>query len=327
MVVRTNRLTQITAALAVAAVTASLLAGCDTKPSKIVLGGARKDNDVVVTPPSTGGEIGAGGSVNSNVLPDKVSYDEAELAFTEKRYGDAADLFGVYTKNKPENPWGFYMLGLSSWKSGKLDEAKTGFEKSLELDPRHIKSLLNLTRVLLEQGKSDEALEKVQAGLAIDSTSADGYRLLGRVQGQLGHTEEAITAYQRSIEQDSLDAWSMNNLGHLLLDQGKVSDALPLLARATEIKPENPLFQNNLGMALELSGHNASAAKAYEAALAADSGYAKATVNLARVSQLKKEGEEEVDIASIARSLEVTIRGWRSARGAEPVSGKGSSEQ
>ena len=47
--------------------------------------------------------------------PGEVTYDEAEDAYRERRYRDAVMLFTRYTELKAENPWGFYMLGLSAW--------------------------------------------------------------------------------------------------------------------------------------------------------------------------------------------------------------------
>jgi len=38
--------------------------------------------------------------------------------FNEKRYDEAVRLFNTYTTEKPDNVWGFYMLGLSAWKTG-----------------------------------------------------------------------------------------------------------------------------------------------------------------------------------------------------------------
>ena len=80
--------------------------------------------------------------------PKEVTYEEAEAAFHEKRYGEAADMFASYTERKSENPWGFYMLGLSAWKAGDLEQAEAAFNQSLELDQRHVKSYLSLSRVL-----------------------------------------------------------------------------------------------------------------------------------------------------------------------------------
>ena len=52
-------------------------------------------------------------------VPTNVSYETADSAFRARQYGTAADMFDAYTKRRPRNSWGFYMLGLSSWKAGE----------------------------------------------------------------------------------------------------------------------------------------------------------------------------------------------------------------
>ena len=44
------------------------------------------------------------------------------------------------------------MLGLSAWKAGDHDRATSAFDRALQLDPNHRKSLFNSSRVLLEMG-------------------------------------------------------------------------------------------------------------------------------------------------------------------------------
>ena len=112
--------------------------------------------------------------------------------------------------------------------------ARESFERSIELDPSHVKSLLNLTRVLLELNEPREASERVFAALALDSTSAETYRLVGRVQTALGETDAAIDSYRAALALDSHDAWAMNNMGLLLIQLGRFEEALRPLARAVQ---------------------------------------------------------------------------------------------
>jgi tetratricopeptide (TPR) repeat protein len=248
-------------------------------------------------------------------IPENVSFATAESAYTSKKYREAADMFGVYVQRKPENAWGHYMLGLSAWKSGDLERARGAFEKSIELDPKHVKSLLNLTRVLLEQGQPKLALEKVTTAQEIDSSSSEVYRLMGRVQTALSEPDSAIESYQVALTLDTTDVWSMNNMGLILIQHERFDEALPPLARAVQLRPGSPVFQNNLGIALEHGGHFVAAAEAYRAAIAADGGYAKASVSLARVDGLSDDpNSEPVELAFLAEEFGRALEGWRQAR-------------
>src|SRR5438046_9329339 len=100
------------------------------------------------------------------------------------------------------------MLGLSAWKTGDRDAAVRAFTQALEKDSTHVKSRLNLSRVLIEQGKAQEALPYVEGVVTIDSTSNEAYRLLGRGKRKPGDSSGAIDANKRATALDELDARS-----------------------------------------------------------------------------------------------------------------------
>ena len=259
--------------------------------------------------------------VTVSVAPEPVSFETAQGAYTERRYAEATELFARYVEDQPENPWGHYMVGLSAWKSGDLERAEDAFHGALELDPRHVKSLVNLSRVLLEQERGGEALETLERAVTLDSASGEVSRLRGVALHDLGRVEEATEAYRRAIVLDGGDAWAMNNLGLLFIQQERFWEALGPLARAIELRSDVPVFQNNLGVALERSGHLVAAATAYRNALAADATYVKASVNLARVDGREDEpGVVPIDLGLLAQEFVEEVERWSGATvGDEPV--------
>ncbi len=252
------------------------------------------------------------GSPVEPVVIGPVRFERAESSFTARRYEEAVGLFAVYTRDTPENPWGFYMLGLSTWKSGDRINAAQAFRKALELDSTHVKSRLNLSRVLIEDGRPDEALEQLELVRAGDATLGEVQRLIGRAHDARGEVEQAIAAYQRAIVLDTTDVWAMNNLGVLLVQQGRAGEALGPLVRATALRPTSPVFQNNLGTALEASGHRIAAGIAYGAALAADSTYEKARISLERTSTVDESvPDTPIDLDLVAREFVSQIERWK----------------
>lgn len=244
-----------------------------------------------------------------------VTYEQAESAYTQRRFDEATEMFGAYVERKPENPWGYYMLGLSAWKSGDLERARIALERSNELDPAHVKTLLNLGRVLLDQDRAGEAKERVEAALALDSTSGEVHRMLGRVHFALGSMDEAVEAYRTALTIDPAEAWSMNNLALIYIQQERFEDALGPLARAVQLRPGAPVFQNNLGIALEGAGHIGAAREAFLAAVAADSTYAKAQGSLTRVEGIEEDpGMIPVELSVLADAFEREVQRWREER-------------
>jgi predicted Zn-dependent protease len=273
----------------------------------------------IVSAATTTGSSETTGSVSPAV---PVTYEHAESAFGARHYPEATQLFTSYTDSNPENPWGYYMLGLSAWRSGDRETAAGAFDRALQLDPSHRKSLFNSSRVLLELGQPKEALERIEKALTLEPMSSEGLRLLGRARYQLGQVEGAVAAYQRALGLDDRDVWSMNNLGLIYIEQDRSSEALPPLALAVELRSNAPVFQNNLGMALERSGHPAAAAKAYEAAIALDSTYRKASISLARITAGIPESDSvTVDLTALAQQFQSEIEGWRGSRDSTTVPG------
>ena len=242
------------------------------------------------------------------VVPEDLTYTMAESAFTAKRYSEATEMFSVLASEQPDAAWNHYMLGLAAWKAGQPDRAERAFTAAIERDPKHVKSELNLTRVLLDMRRPEEALTHVQQALVLDSVSAEGWRLLGRVRGQLNEVEPALTAYRKAVALDDKDVWSMNNMGLVLIEAGRFEEALGPLARATELAPTAPVYQNNLGMALERTGHYTAAAEAYRTALTNDSTYKRASVSLARVEQLTESPTlVAVDLKGLSSTFAIEI--------------------
>lgn len=244
------------------------------------------------------------------VVPENVSYSAAESAYTSRHYSDAVTMFDAYTKHKPDNAWGYYMLGLSAWKTGQLDRAADAFETAIEKDPKQVKAMVNLSRVLLDQDKPSQALEQIQAALALDSTAGSHWRVLGRVDARLGRVDDAIDAYRRAIQIDSSDTWAMNDMGLVLIDNGRYTDALGPLARAVQLDSSVAIFQNNLGLALERTGHVTAAKAAFENALKSDSTYAKAKVSLSRVGgETEAKDLEPVDLDALGHQFAAETAG------------------
>src|SRR5438046_3549358 len=245
------------------------------------------------------------------VISGPVTFEMADSAYRERRYDDATVLFKTYTEGRPSNAWGFYMLGLSAWKSGDRAQAESAFVQALTIDSTHVKSHLNLSRVLLESGQPDSALVHIEAAIALDSTSSEPLRLQGRVFEAQGKTDDAIVAYQHAIVKNDSDTWAMNNLGTLYFQLQRFEDAIGPLARANEIEDNVATFHNNLGMALELTGRFEQSVEQYRAAVAIEGTYGKAVSNLQRGQLVKQDPSvTPADLSERSKQFQDQISKW-----------------
>jgi Flp pilus assembly protein TadD len=289
---------QMTAALLVFALAAVGCSKDEAWETKVQESEPAKARPASMVSPSPLGDKGLDGAVPKIAGP--ASFADGEAAYKAGNYGEATRVFEQYTGEKPDNAWGHYMLGLSASKSGDPAKAEKAFDEALRIDPDHFKSLVNLSRVLIDQGRFDDAITRLTHAGEIDPNSAEVHRLLGRTYAAQGKSDDAVQAYKRAIELDGKDAWSMNNLGLVFLEQGRPGDALPLLAKAVVLRKDVAIFHNNLGMALEHTGRFMAAATEYRGALQADPNYAKAQQNLARVEAVKVDSEEPFDLEATA---------------------------
>lgn len=235
------------------------------------------------------------------VISGPVRYETAESAWRDGRYGDAVVLFTRYTEDRPGNPWGHYMLGLAARRTGDLATAERAFETALTADPDHVKSLLNLSRTLLDADRPGDALTKAERAVELDPGSSDAYRLRGLAYAGLGQEFDAIESYRQAILLDPADAWSANNLGLLHIRAGRFDEAVGPLAQAITVQPDVTVFRNNLGVALEHIGAWGQASAQY--GVAADGGHQRATASQVRILPLIGEGEPVVDLDERAREF------------------------
>lgn len=297
-----------------AAIAALALAACggkESEPAPVVQSGPSSTQSAPVIPagsPVTSGEPAAPATTSAR-------FEDGETLYKEGRFAEAKAVFTAYVETRPENAFGHYMLGLSSWKSGDLLTAERAFARAIETDPTHVKSLFNSARVLMDLDRNAEALERIQIARTIDSTSAEGVRLLARAQHRLGKVEEAVSAYRLALTGDERDVWAMNNLGMLYLEQKNPQEALGPLARAVQLRPTSPIFQNNLGMTLELLGDVSGAKQGYLNALKADSTYAKAKANSERLGDVVVDpaSAAAIDVTGAAEVFRQQVKMWKEA--------------
>jgi Flp pilus assembly protein TadD len=252
----------------------------------------------------------AGDAVENAATPaaEPVTYTDAESAYLAGDYDEAVSRFEAYTAARPDNAWGYYMLGLSLWKSGDAASAEIALRSALELQPDHVKSRINLGRVLLDQQRADTARTLLEATVADAPENAAAWRVLARSLHTLGDSDAAIAAYREALRLDGEDAWSLNNLALIFIEQERFEPAVAAAAAAVQLRGDVACFHNNLGIALERTERPAAAAAAFESALQIDAAYENAAISLARLEALGVEADPaSLDLAMLSSALEPLV--------------------
>ena len=253
-----------------------------------------------------GAEVALAATAVGEAAPEPASFAAAEALYVAGAYEDAAASFAVYVFENQANPWGYYMLGLAEYRSGRLGEAEAALRAAIDIEPDEAKTWANLSRVLTAAGAAEPALAAAERAVALDPASGSAARLLGRTLHNLDRPEDAIAAYSTALALDPGDAWALNNLGLILIEQKRFVEALEPLALAARLDDRVAVFQNNLGVALEASGFPAAASHAYLRAVEVDPSHGRAQVNLARAELLEPEAASP-SLASLSSDLELRL--------------------
>ncbi|WP_347274522.1 tetratricopeptide repeat protein [Candidatus Kuenenia sp.] len=126
--------------------------------------------------------------------------------------------------------------GLAFAKLGKVQEAITCFDKSIDINPKDEKSWTNKGVALAELGKYQEAVACYNKGIEINPKSTLVWNNKGYALYKLGMYEEAITCYDEAIRIDSQYAEAWYNKGVVQLKIGNAEEASKVFDKAHGIK-------------------------------------------------------------------------------------------
>jgi tetratricopeptide (TPR) repeat protein len=222
----------------------------------------------------------------------------ARTAYANREWDAAAAYWQAEVDDKPETAYGHYMLGLSLWKGGRLNDAELALTTAGELNPKSVKTFINLSRVLNERGDYEAALEAAETARLVEPEHPQALYLQARSLRNLERIDDAVAALEQALAFDPGYGHAWNLLGLIDIHRGRASEAAVSLRNAAALEPRIAYIHSNLGRALELSGMYAEAAEAFRAALDVDPEHATAGICLARVQTMAVQQEPAVAVAA-----------------------------
>lgn len=125
--------------------------------------------------------------------PDADAYAALGIWFGENRKSEcAAQAFQAGLKLEPNSPRLPYLLGLSLYTAGKLEESVAPLQHSVELDTKDEKAHLLLASALAGLGRDKEAFVEWQAALRIDPNSKMALDGIAKILLAAGDSETVI---------------------------------------------------------------------------------------------------------------------------------------
>ncbi|MFE4422568.1 tetratricopeptide repeat protein [Streptomyces sp. NPDC056817] len=101
----------------------------------------------------------------------------------------------------PRNKSAWYGLGVIDQQYGRMADARTNFEKALEIDP-HFMSALYSEAYMLRSSDPDRAIELLGRAATADPKAAAIHLQLGRLLVERGRKGEAGDAFRRAVAVD-----------------------------------------------------------------------------------------------------------------------------
>ena len=214
-------------------------------------------------------ELAEAGSVDHKEAVKKISF----LSATKNARGGRIDLaLPVFERLVAEYPDDYlirYSLGLGYFFLRKIDEAKSEFEKVIELNPRYANTYLNLASIYEIQGDIAFAIENLEKVVALEVTTPVGIR--ARVR--LGIIEAGLVA-----------------------SSGNHHDALDILKEVIELNPKSVQAYMLMARAYTALGNTELAEKSYQHVLTLVPKNLEAKIQLAGVYSMSKKTGRAIDL-------------------------------
>jgi len=147
-----------------------------------------------------------------------------------------------------------FQAALSSHLSGRLDDARRGYERTLSINPSHASSVGHLGLIELSTGDVKKAISLIEQSIVLGAPKVDALVNLAYCKNLIGFFDEAIELCRESLAIDNQSDGAWTNLGNAYRMLGKFSDAEFAYRSALGIQPQYPQYLYNLANIYVLVG-------------------------------------------------------------------------
>lgn len=158
------------------------------------------------------------------------------------------------------------MVGVANMRLGRLEAAKSVFDRAVKKSPRTAALHHNLGLSQMQMGQFGDARLSLQNAIKLDPSNAQVYLELANVHYRLGDTEAALTVTERAVETDPKFLAGYYNLGVLQQSRKAYRKAAEAFQAALRISPNSFHAHAALGTVYQQTGELDKARASYEQA-------------------------------------------------------------
>nr|CRH06902.1 conserved protein of unknown function [Include 7 copies of TPR repeat] [Candidatus Magnetococcus massalia] len=200
-----------------------------------------------------------------------------------------------FTKQWPEHPFGWHVLGSSLYAQRHYAKAVECFVQVVKRNPEEAEAHHNLAKAMISSGEKKGALPHLQKCLSIDLKRPKSFYLLAKTLTELNEVDGALQACRVGLKNnpDAVDLQGL--LAGLLVHLEQDHEAEQLLQQVLRVMPQHSdsLFY----MGLLRKKQNRPEAKWFQAVIKQKPTHAAALFNLAQVLVMNSQTEQAVQIS------------------------------
>ncbi len=167
---------------------------------------------------------------------------------------------------EPDRPSVRYIAALTSFRSGRFDQAREEVERALALQPTYEDAIRLRGTILVRQGDIDGGLAAFRRLMAVRPNAVSLHTDMGLALYAARRFPQAMDAFEKAIALSPGSSVNLTRAGVTAQQMGDTSRALEYYERANAIQPRAETF-SNIGTIYYGIGDYAKAASAYEGAL------------------------------------------------------------
>jgi Flp pilus assembly protein TadD len=200
---------------------------------------------------------------------------QAEAAFSQNNFEDAAQDYRRALKIKPDLAEAHYGLGLALARLERYQEAVNSFKAALHQKPGWSKALKDLGVTYLKLKRWPEAEKAFKTALTHQPQDAEAYYDLGVAEGRQGKHKEAREAFEKALRLKPDYVQALNNLGMADIKLNRWADAKSSFEKALGLKADDPEAHLGLLACYIQQGDSQGAARTYKSLSTLDKGLTK----------------------------------------------------